>query len=170
MTEITEKKGGRGESFVQHVLGRMEIDHGFGAALRRSDNPATEYQSWEYLERWVDLSDERQRLPFIMVGATLARAKPGHDGSAGLGKALASCYDDGPVSDQARAKLRRVLACETIEDLAVILRPLLGLVASKAKQPLSYSRLLQDLLGFGFDSQRIRIRWAQDFYGRWAEE
>ena len=168
--EKTDKKEGRGEAFVLHVLGRMEIDHGLGAALRRADNPATEYQSWEHLERWVDLSDERQRLSFITVGAALARAKPGHDGAAGLGKALASCYDDEAESDQARAKLRRILACETLEELAGVLRPLLSLVASKAKQPLSYGLLLQDLLGFGFDPQRLRIRWARDFYGRWVEE
>jgi len=44
-----EQRADRTQAFISHVITRMKDDRGMGARLRRADNPATEYQSWEYL-------------------------------------------------------------------------------------------------------------------------
>lgn len=63
--------------FVAYVIERIAKDNGFAARLKRADNPATEYQSWEILAGFgIDLEKEWQRLPYCVIGAALAKAKP----------------------------------------------------------------------------------------------
>ena len=157
--------------FVASVLQRTQQDNGLAARLRRADNPATEYQSWEFLADWgIDLEHEAQRLPFTLVAAAMAKAKAAHNGSLKLGQAMAACYSDGAKSDQAKAKLRRVLACDDVPELCRILRPVLTLIDSRVPQPLDYVRLLQQLRQFSWDAQKIKSQWAQEFYGRAVED
>ncbi|SEI65432.1 CRISPR system Cascade subunit CasB [Allopseudospirillum japonicum] len=162
---------GAAARFVEYVLKRQAEDNGFAAKLRRADNPATEYQSWEILAGFgVDLEKSWQRLPYCTLGAALAKAKPERDGTLGLGAAIAACYEDGAQSDQAKARLRRLLACTSIEELCQILRPVLALIASRGVK-LNFSLLLQQLLWFsGQGQERVRTRWAQDFYHRQPED
>lgn len=155
--------------FVAQVLARTQKDKGLAARLGRADNPTTEYQSWEFLAGFgIDLEQQGQRLPFVTVAAAMAKAKAERNGSLRLGQAIAGCYSDGAQSDQAKAKLRRLLACDELPELCRILRPLLALIASRVSAPLDYIRLLQQLRSFAFDAQRQRIQaqWAQEFYGR----
>ena len=157
--------------FVASVLQRTQQDKGLAARLRRSDNPDTEYQSWEFLADWgINLEDEAQRLPFTLVAAAMAKAKAAHNGNLKLGQAMAACYSDGAKSDQAKAKLRRVLACDDVPELCRILRPVLTLIDSRVPQPLDYIRLLQQLHRFAWDAQKIKSQWAQEFYGRTVED
>ena len=157
--------------FVASVLQRTQQDKGLAARLRRADNPATEYQSWEFLaDLGIALEDEAQRLPFTLVAAAMAKAKAAHNGSLKLGQAMAACYSDGAKSDQAKAKLRRVLACDDVPELCRILRPVLALIDSRVPQPLDYIRLLQQLHRFAWDVQKIKSQWAQEFYGRTVED
>lgn len=160
--EVVERKT-KGSAFVEFVLRRLTQDTAFGAALRRADNPATEYQSWEYLANWCDLEKEWERRPFTIIAAALAKAKPASDGNQGLGRAIAACFEDGNQSDAAKAKLRRLLACDTVIEVCAILRPLLSLIESRGV-PVKYGELLDDLLWF--KAERTRARWATDFYGR----
>lgn len=157
-------KKSREEIFVEFVLERMKKDTAFAAALRRADNPDTEYQSWEYLAKWCNIDKDWERRPFVTIAAAICRAKIDTDGICGIGKAIAACYDDKNQSDQAKAKLRRLLACDTIEEACSILRPLLSLISSR-NVVLCYGRLLKDLLDFG-DGEKIKVKWAVDFYGR----
>jgi CRISPR system Cascade subunit CasB len=160
----------KAESFVRYVLARCHDDKGFAARLRRADNPATEYQSWELLATFgISLEYDHPRLAYQTVAAGIARAKISANGSLTLGRAIAACYDDGRESDQARARLRRLLSCDDVSELCRILRAQLSLIASKAAQPLDYIRLLKQLLYFSRDSQRIKAQWAQDFYGQQLE-
>jgi CRISPR system Cascade subunit CasB len=134
--------------------------------LRRADNPATEYQSWELLAAWgIDLERDAQRLPFATVAAAIARAKVGVNGSLTLGQAIAACYDDGNQSEQAKTRLRRLLACDEVAELCRLLRPVLTLVESRAGKQLDYARLLRQLRRFPFAEQAVKAQWAQEFYG-----
>ena len=157
--------------FVASVLQRTQQDKGLAARLRRADNPATEYQSWEFLaDLGIDLEHEAQRLPFTLVAAAMAKAKAAHNGSLKLGQVMAACYSDGAKSDQAKAKLRRVLDCDDVPELCRILRPVLALIDRRVPQPLDYIRLLQQLHRFAWDAQKNKSQCAQEFYGRTVED
>lgn len=160
----------RSQRFVNHVIDRIQRDTGFAARLRRADNPATEYQSWELLADFgVDLEKEWERMPYCTIGAAVAKAKPASDGAMGLGAAIAACYDDGNQSDQARARLRRLLACSSTVEVCLILRPLLTLINSRGVK-LNFKQLLEQIVWYSRGGQeRIRSRWAQDFYHRPAQ-
>lgn len=156
--------------FVDFVVKVTNDDRkkGVRAALRCADNPLTEYQSWEQLADFhVDLTSDNQRLPCATIAAAMVKAKATHNGSLGIGEAIANCYKDGNQSDQAKAKLRRLLACDTTEEVCRILRLTLALVNSKGTSNLDYVCLLKDLLDFCWDDKRqqIKAKWAQDFYG-----
>lgn len=180
--ETAEKEApvnaGKEASFVAWLIARCQDDKGLAARLRRADNPATEYQCWETLATWgVDLEREGQRLPFATVAAAIARAKPPANGSLILGRAIARCFDEGNQSDQAKTRLRRLLACGELAELCRVLRPMLTMIESRVAQPLDYARLLKQLVDFGRASaggndtwlQSIKAQWAQDFYGQMAE-
>ncbi|MCG9063932.1 type I-E CRISPR-associated protein Cse2/CasB [Laribacter hongkongensis] len=160
---ITDKAA----SFVSHILARCQDDKGFAARLRRADNPATEYQSWDLLASFgIALEYEHPRLAYQTVAANIARTKITANGSLALGRAIAACYEDGNNSDQAKARLRRLLACDDVAELCRILRGQLSLIDSKAGHALDYQRLLRQLLAFHFDAQRVKAQWAQEFYGK----
>lgn len=159
------------QAFVDDIIKRCQVDNGLRAALKRADNPATEYQSWEVLAGYgVNLEFESQRLPYTTISAAIARTKSEKNGSIKIGFAIARCYEDGNASDQAKAKLRRLLACDSVPEVCRILRPLFSLIDAKGNFALDYVSLLDDLLRFGYDESKIQIkaRWAQDFYGKSA--
>lgn len=156
-------------SFVDYIIKRCQADKGVRAALRRADNPATEYQSWDILAGFnIDLEYENQRLPYATIAAAIAREEADRNGMLGIGSGIARCYEDGNASDQAKAKLRRLLACDNVPEVCRIVRPLFSLMASRGTTRLNYAQILDDLLWFGWEESqnRIKARWAQDFYGR----
>lgn len=166
MEKTQETKQNKEQSFISFVIERCKKDKGFAAKLRRADNPSTEYQSWEILGPWVDLDNKFQRLPYATVGAAITRVKLEANGSLSLGKAIAMAYEEKgstAYSDQAKARLRRLLACNDMEEACRIIRPVLTLIQSKVNQPLNYAKLLTELRYFG---EKTKIRWAQDFYGQ----
>lgn len=166
-TAESTSKISKAEQFVSYVIERIQKDNGFAARLKRADNPATEYQSWELLANFaIDLEKEWERLPYCTIGAALARAKPTANGKLPLGAAIAACFDEGNQSDQAKTRLRRLLACTSTIEVCRILRPLLTLMVSRGVTP-HFSQLLEQLLGFsGIRQEQIRARWAQAFYRR----
>ncbi|MBI9083341.1 MAG: type I-E CRISPR-associated protein Cse2/CasB [Desulfobacterales bacterium] len=155
------------ERFVSSVIQRCQKDKGLAARLRRADNPATEYQSWEMLASFgVDLEKDYQRLPFVTVAASIAKAKVDRNGGLTLGRAIASSYEKGQDSSQAKVRLRRLLACDELSELCRNLRSLFSLISSKVAQPLDYIRLLKQLRRFPFNTQQVKAQWAQEFYGQ----
>ena len=110
-------KPGKSEAFVKFTLEQCQKGRGsISAELKRADNPATEYQCWEHLAVFhINLEKGYERLPYATIAAAIAKAKADHNGSIGIGRAITLCYEDGNNSDQAKAKLRRLLACESVE-------------------------------------------------------
>lgn len=165
--QTSDQPSDKARAFVDYVIDRCQNDKGLGARLRRANNPATEYQSWETLARFgINLEWAQQRLPYVTIAAAIAHAKPTSNGTRMLGQALAQSYDQGHDADQAKAKLRRLLACSTTDEACRILRPLLSLIVSKSGSALDYHRLLRQLLWFERYPERTRAQWAQEFYRR----
>ena len=166
---MSENEKDRGVAFVQYIIKCLE-DKGLAAALRRADNPKTQYQSWETLIRFnVDIEKDWERKPFATIAAALAKAKPKVNGDVPFMTALARAYELKTVDEEAGpagARLRRLLACNTAEECCQILRPMLALVVSKGLQGIDFGRLLNDLLWFNKNSEKIKTRWVKDFYRR----
>ncbi len=157
----------RSAAFVGYLFDRCQKDKGFAARLRRADNPATEYQCWDTLAAFgVNLEFTAERQPFALIAAALARSKININGTSTLGQAIAGCYEEGNKSDQAKARLRRLLACDQTDELCRILRPLLSLIQNRAKNQLDYALLLSDVCRFFYAGQSVKARWAQQFYGK----
>lgn len=166
MSEV--KQENRSASFVKFIIELIQKDNAAAAALKRAENPNLEYQSWEYLARFIDIDKDYERLPYTTIACAMAKAKAEHNGTVRIGEAIARCYEDGNNSDQAKAKLRRLLACETVEEACRVLRPLFSLINSKAGIQLNYADLLNDLYWFNDDSQRAKAKWAQNFYRHYS--
>lgn len=155
----------REERFVQGVIKRCTNNKGVAARLRRADNPATEYQSWELLVAYgVDLEKDYERLRFTAIAAAIAKAKCTENGTLRLGSAIAACFADKQRKDQGSSHLRRLLACDGLPELCRVLRPLFSLIDSRVKQQLDYVRLLEQLRRFNFNAQKVKAQWAQEFY------
>lgn len=166
-TPQTVETPDKASAFVRSIATRCQQDKGLAAALRRADNPATEYQSWEVLAGFqVELDKPWRRLPYAAIAAAIAKAKIEQNGSAGIGRAISSCYEEGNASAQAKAKLRRLLSSASVEEACRILRPLFSLIESKSNLQLDFAKLLKQLLAFHWKDQQIKSQWAQDFYGR----
>jgi CRISPR system Cascade subunit CasB len=157
-------------SLVAKVFARCKNDKGFAATLKRADNPDTAYQAWEILADFkVPLDVDSKRLPHALVFAAIARSSKEKDGTLGLGATLANAYQDdgGKDSDAAKAKLRRILACDNVIEVCQVLRPILQLICSRGVG-ISFEKLLKDLIFF--NSDKTFARWAQDFFGSISKE
>lgn len=158
------------EDMINSVFNRLKTDSAFRAALKRADNPDTEYQCWEYLADYhVNLEYKERRLPYTTVFASIARSGRECDGKLELGSALCASYDYDRESHPARSKLRRIVACTSVEELCFVLRPILQFIAGK-NIGVSYSSLLQDLNWFEKNPEKVLSKWAQQFYGTTEKE
>jgi CRISPR system Cascade subunit CasB len=166
----------KSESFVGDVIEKLQgQDTSFGAMMRRADNPATGYQSWQYLCRWCNIENTWEHKPYALIGAALARAKPRANGRLGIGQAIVLCYSsegtfDGAKHSAAQIRLRRLLSCTSGEEACAILRPLLSLISSRQIN-LDYAELLNDLsYSPEYFNDHIRAKWARNFYYKKEEE
>lgn len=151
--------------FVASVVKQCAHDKGLAARLRRADNPATEYQSWEFLAgQGVDLENGPRRLAYVTTVASLARTDA--NGRLSLGRAIADCYAGERDASPAQARLRRLLACNEVGELCLVLRPLLSLIASRSSHGVDHVRLLEQLLWFPHDPVQVKTQWAKAFYAQ----
>ena len=168
MTESVSKNSAstRTERFVESVISRIKKDNGFRAAMTRADHESTAPQAWRFLLDLgnVDLGNEPERLAFALIGAAIARERTESNGKQSLGQALYYCKADPKEEDSSiERRLRRILACEDRLELITVLRQTIWFMQRSEKVSLDYERLLSDVLYF---SERTKVRWAQDYYGR----
>lgn len=157
----------RVDNFFKRVHSKTET--AMRAAFKRADNPDTEYQCWGYLSYYgVNLDCPKKKLPFITVFSSIAHSDRCTDGTLKFGKALLAAYDYDRDSEPARARLRRVLACDSVEEVCAVLRSVLRFITSK-DIGISYASLLRDLRYFDNAPKKVKARWAQQFYGNIPE-
>lgn len=160
---MTDKQETRGTAFVEALLSICSENNGLSAAMRRAANPATEFQCWPLMVRLgVNIENASERKAFACIGSALVKGHIDKNGSLAFTRALCKSYE--PESKQAEAKLRRLIACDSVESCCLVLRALLSLVQSKCSATVDYAALLDDLLKFRWDPERIRAKWTAEFY------
>ncbi|HOJ86256.1 MAG: type I-E CRISPR-associated protein Cse2/CasB [Elusimicrobiales bacterium] len=161
------------KNFINFVINRSQKDSAFRAAFKKADNPNTEHEAWEYLCNFgFDIENDYERKPLLLIGSAIAKSKITKDGNLTLGKAIAKAYDnDKNKEGPAKTRLRRLLACQNIDEVCSVLRHILSLISSK-QVPLSYYDLLNDILFWNYQDkiERIKIKWAKDFYSKGGED
>lgn len=159
------------DAFQKMKNKKNEKSTAFCAAFKRADNPDLEYQCWEYLAdlhiTGMKLDKDYIRLPYVTVFSAMAKSKQTNDGSFELGRALFLAYDGDPESQPARMRLRRLISCESTEEVCAVLRPILQFIISKEIH-ISFEKLLFDLKYFS--KEKTGSRWAQQFYGTDSKE
>lgn len=165
---MTETKTTRASEFVAYVIARCQADKGFAARLRRADNPDMAHQSWDLLARFnIDLNNEYPRNAYQLIAAAVARSKGADTGKNGvsLGKAIAiASIKEGAGVQQAEMRLHRLLGCADVADVCMHLRPVIQFIQSRQTGSLDYARLLNQLISFHYDSQKVKAQWADSFY------
>ncbi len=154
-------------SFVNSMIKRISCDQkkrdtACHAALRRADNPQTASYAWSYLVPYCDILSERERLSFSTAAAALARECPSINGTANIGEALYGCCDTNDDRDRELKRLCRLLSCDTVPELAAILRGTIKYIQTKSKVKLNYAMLIEDMLYWDKDK---KMKWAKSFYG-----
>ena len=137
-------------SFVNSMIKRISCDQkkrdtACHAALRRADNPQTASYAWSYLVPYCDILSERERLSFSTAAAALARECPSINGTANIGEALYGCCDTNDDRDRELKRLCRLLSCDTVPELAAILRGTIKYILYWDKDK--------------------KMKWAKRFYG-----
>lgn len=164
---MVDDKKQKEDRFVEYVLQNLSRDTGFRAALTRADNPQTEPQAWPYLANYCDLEKPWERLPYALVAACMARLRAEKNGTQSLGEALRFSKENLLEDDDSiERKLRRILACDNVEELVSVLRPILRYVTGKENVSLNYAQLLRDVLYF---NEKTKTIWAKQYYSKKKE-
>lgn len=161
-TEIPETNN----SFVGklYALARRE-DRGKLADLRRGLSDGTQQSAWPVLGAFGAFQSSIPLLVFQSVGAFFAL----HPHIARFGNMGTTCRrlrheQDMSKPDPFDARFRRLLACDSLDDLC---GQLVGVVKmAKANDvPVDYDRLFTDLRWFDNNPQRVKIDWAKHYWG-----
>ena len=151
------------QRFVEGLFDRKKgKDTSFKAKLRRSASPSQQHLCWDILASWgIDLTKDLQRVPYQTIAALVGFEDASSNGSTSFAKALRGVYES---SDQAEARLRRLLNCDTADELCRIVLQTAPLIRSHFKGTVDYTALARDLRWFESNPDRVKINWASDFY------
>lgn len=160
--------------FVLYICQFCSKDKGLAANLRKADLPSLNTNVLSALVKLgIDITKEYEFLPYSIVTAAIARSKNYKNGELSFSKALASVEknsDAQQTSDDKR--LRRLLACNDIKELALVIRPTLMLIQSRCNTNINFEELLKDLRAFRSEAGRDRVKkkWAMQFYSTKPDE
>ncbi len=155
------------ENFVKFVVEGCKNDSGFRARFSRASNPDLEYEVWPDLVKWCDIENKGERMAFSLVGSAIAQSRADSNGSIKFAVALRKSYknDSNNEPSPASMRLKRIISCDTRNDLVSILRQVLPLVVKDNR--INFADLLNDIIKWG---EGIKVKWIKDFYGKRSEE
>jgi len=154
-------------------------DRGMLAALRRGFSEATEQYAWPHLAPYCPMTDPKQRAIWLTVAAAKATLAPDGLDHAGLGVGNLGATmrhlalgDDRPKNEKGtqkalasfEARFRRLLTCQTVEELC---RHLVGVIrAASAKRKLvDLKQLFWDLQKWESTTEpTVKVQWAQGYW------
>ncbi len=157
--------------FVDYIFRLCNSDSGIASKLKRAGSENQAVSSYGILVgAGVDIEKYYQLIPHSIVAEIIAKSKLESDaGKENFGKVLRLSTelkkgDDKEIND---TRMRRILNCDTLEELQVILRPVLNFIISRGFiGNLCLHDFLNDLLYFEHEAaqNRIKKKWAKGFY------
>ena len=159
------------KKFVDYIFKICRKDCGIAAKLKRSGSENQAVSSWGILVQCgIDIENDNKRIPYSLVAEFIARSKLESDsGSDSFGRVLrlAISKKKSSVKDISDARIRRILNCDSIFELQIIVRSALNLIISRGLlDKMCFYEFLSDLISFEYDNSQMRIKkkWANDFY------
>lgn len=156
---------GRDARFVHYLQQRCQQDRGYAARVKRADQPTGEAQLWDTLTAFhLDPADREAIWPYTLIAAAQARDDSEQHYRLPLGAALAALATDDPHNRSLQMRLQRLLVCRSGRELAQVLKPLLRYLQAQLPGELDYIGLLADLKQFSDAPQKVKARWAAQFW------
>jgi CRISPR system Cascade subunit CasB len=159
----TTETPNRGARFLEG-LRKITNDRGKMAALRRAASPGTEHQAWPVI---YSLGEDIGGVAACTVGAFFAE-HPHEDSQAfSFGTTCRKIATDNgkefEIADSFERRFRRLLACDSVDDVAGQLKAWIRFASSKGVG-VNYEKLFWDLLAWNNHSDRIKLDWARGFW------
>ena len=171
---MQERNGGIGPLLGEIRQAVKLGDRGKIAAIRRGFSDGTAHYAWPYIAPYCDMTDERQRAVWLTVAAAAATLTPEgleqtNVGNMGATMRKLALGDSGGKKPDERlksfeARFRRLLTCQTTEELCKHLVRVIRAAVSK-KKPVDLAKLFADLRDW--ERRDVRVEWAQ---GYWVKE
>jgi CRISPR type I-E-associated protein CasB/Cse2 len=159
------------DRFLTDLAGAVRCDdRGTLADLRHGVSEATCHRAWPHLAPYCDLRDPRARAIWSLIGAgyatlapdNLARLNVGNIGATMRHLVLGNDKPDDKKLASFDGRFRRLLACQTVEELCEHLFTVVR--ASKAKNvAVDFRELYYDLTAW--ETQDVRVKWATAYWG-----
>lgn len=145
-------------------LRKISNDRGKMAALRRAASPSTERQAWPVI---YSLGEDISNLAACTVGALYAQ-HPEEDRQAfSFGTTCRRIATDNgkdfEIPDSFDRRFRRLLACDSADDVAGQLKAWIRFASAKGIG-VNYEKLFWDLLAWNNHADRIKLEWARGFW------
>lgn len=153
------------EDFVARVRERCR-DRGTRAELRRYWSERTRHYAYPVLGALGAINDERRQLIAALYATHDRDNSPAHRiGGASVGAAFLHVAGGpkGGAYDSTERHFRRLLACQTLEELGDQLHRLVKRL-ERDSTPIDYAKLLGDLRQWHNNSDAVKTRWSLDFW------
>lgn len=150
-------------------LKRNREDAGVMADLRSALIPSREFRVWQYIVRYCNLEDERERIIASTVAAAFGIQPECGSGTENIGDVMRriACGESGKEGLSSYAlRFQRLLACDTVEEISQQLHGIFKAAKSRGI-PINHAVLWQDLHYWG---ERVKRRWAVHYWGTAGKE
>ncbi len=152
-------------------------DRGMLADVRRGFSEATEIRAYPYIAPYCNLVNRRERRICLTVAAGYATLGPAgltrqNCGNLGATMRRLALEGGGKPNDALKTfegRFRRLLSCQTAEDLCDHLTAILRAAAAKS-QSVDFRQLFGDLTDWNCSVARdVCVEWAKGYWGVRAE-
>lgn len=154
------------EDFVAALL-RECFDRGTRAELRRYWSERTRHYAYPVLGKLRALDNPPRRTTAALFAAHDREQSRAHrKGGATVGGAFLYLAGGGrtkPAYESTERHFRRLLACDSLDDLAAQLHRLVKRL-ERDGFPIDYERLVQDLWRWKYNAERVKTDWSLDFW------
>jgi CRISPR type I-E-associated protein CasB/Cse2 len=144
-------------------LRKIQDDRGKMASLRHAASPRRAMGAWPIV---AALGEDIRSTTAIAI-ATLFASHPMESGLQNFGETCRTIAlkdsSDGKIPDSFIRRFRRLLACETSEEVVEQARAWVRFASAKSVG-IPYERLFNDLAYWHKDSGQIRLKWAAGFW------